>query len=751
MTLKMKSNVLLSFMASLIALSMAVSCEDLSEDQGKEDDKEIVEPGGEVETEYSTPDVIEVEGEEFPVPHPRLPFDVYDGHKGPVVLDSDAVSVEVTEVTANSVKFVCRPGENVASYVIDVWPLSSLYNTLLDNGGLDKNNRELEAKILDMLFTTGSGGYAIDDSILGEDYTSYEYDWANSQYAQFSFLPDAQYVIGIAACYEKSSSLSNVTALTLVYVETDNVESAVEPDLSIRVKTGFTAYVAEIIPGENCKGFYYIDTQADMLDEYVDVFGDRALRDLMRHWWSPNTPRPVDTEEARSVRHEFSNPDPSMTHTIVAVAVDASGKPAENYTRQDFNLKEVGEDAGDAEISVAVDYDLLGASYVEYDMTLAANCRTAYFYIITKHQADSLTTAGAEAMAAMALDLKAGGNGVNNELFQYSDEFGLAESQEYTSRDVSFILQPDTEYVVAYCGLNYGFQLSPLGFSEPFKTLPRVFDRPQDCKADLKLEFTDVDIASVKFNFTYNPDYLASFRFMCIEYSYDDGSGLIYSVPEDDAPREDWIDLFYVRAESPKTDEYYASNLWWRNPSGRDSYTLADLPIGKTTRYAYIAEDIYGVISDVMFAEFTTLTPQGGPNPTMEIVPEYNKETGLWTVTYNSISDVVKFSYALVDQSDDLLGNSASILQAEGYPVDYYNAWKSGMTIGNRGLTCNYRSVTQQTEDPEMLYLALSIAYGVDENGQECKSKLYYWLLAPGGEAKLLSDIWPQWKEKDSL
>jgi hypothetical protein len=73
------------------------------------------------------------------------------------------------------------------------------------------------------------------------------------------------------------------------------------------------------------------------------------------------------------------------------------------------------------------------------------------------------------------------------------------------------------------------------------------------------------------------------------------------------------------------------------------------------------------------------------------------------------------------------------------------------MTVGNRGLETYYRSTTQTTDDPEKLYLALCIAYGVDADGQECRSKLYYWLLAPDGKARLLSDIWPQWKEKDSL
>lgn len=744
-----------------LVVPMSVSCDELpveqeenkgdSNEDNNEDNNEVVNPGDNNEPVYSSPGVIEIEGDEYPVPNPRFPFDIYNGMTAPVVLDDDAVSVEVTEVGTSTIKFVCRPGANVASYVIDIWPLAYLYNTLLDSGAIDKNSRELESRILDILFTPGSGGYSIDNSILGEDYSEYEYDWANTSYAQYNFVPDAQYVIGIAACYEKNSALSNVTALTLVYVETDDVSTTADPALTLNVKTGFTAYLAEIIPNSDCNGYYYIDTQADMVDDFVNVLGHRALRDLMRHWWYPNLPKGVQTEQDRVVRHTFTNPNPDVTHTIVALAVDKDGKPADNYVRQDFNLKPVDEDVAEAEISVTIDPATIGASYVEYDVTLEANTPTAYHLVIPKAEADALIEAGEEAMAAKAQELKAGAYGINNYNFKYSDNFGIAESKSYSERQVNFLLKPDTEYVVAYCGLNYAYRLSSIRFSDPFTTLPRDFSRPQDCKADLELTFTDVDIASVKFNFRYNPEYTASYRFMCIEFHNEDGTGLEYAVPADDAPREEWIELFYERASVDQSPEYFGMNIWERDPSGYDWYVLPDLPIGKKTRYAYMAEDIYGVVSDVMFADFTTLTPQGGPDPTMELKPVYNTETGLWTITYTAVKDVVKFTYALIDQEDPLLSGNASILQAQGYPIDYYNAWKSGMTVGNRGLETYYRSTTQTTDDPEKLYLALCIAYGVDADGQECRSKLYYWLLAPDGKARLLSDIWPKWKEKDSL
>ncbi|MBR0337045.1 MAG: hypothetical protein IIX22_01350 [Ruminococcus sp.] len=45
-----------------------------------------------------------------------------------VVASEDGVSVEVTDLTETNFTFVCRPGENVASYRVDVYPLAILYN-----------------------------------------------------------------------------------------------------------------------------------------------------------------------------------------------------------------------------------------------------------------------------------------------------------------------------------------------------------------------------------------------------------------------------------------------------------------------------------------------------------------------------------------------------------------------------------------------------------------------------------------------
>ena len=72
----------------------------------------------------STPQVIDVVND-FPVPNPQIAMEVFNRS---VQASPDGVSVNVTEVTKNRVKFTARPGSAIQSYAINVIPLSLLYN-----------------------------------------------------------------------------------------------------------------------------------------------------------------------------------------------------------------------------------------------------------------------------------------------------------------------------------------------------------------------------------------------------------------------------------------------------------------------------------------------------------------------------------------------------------------------------------------------------------------------------------------------
>lgn len=77
-------------------------------------------------------------------------------------------------------------------------------------------------------------------------------------------------------------------------------------------------------------------------------------------------------------------------------------------------------------------------------------------------------------------------------------------------------IEPDTEYVVAYCWKDVYGKLSSAYFTEPFRTKPLQKESPQSNKSDIALEFSDVTRTSLKFNFTYDPSNTAVIRFICI-------------------------------------------------------------------------------------------------------------------------------------------------------------------------------------------------------------------------------------------
>ncbi|MBR0337044.1 MAG: hypothetical protein IIX22_01345, partial [Ruminococcus sp.] len=74
------------------------------------------------------------------------------------------------------------------------------------------SEQEVEQIIVSHLFnTSGSGGFAIDQETVGEDYFEMEYDWANTSYAQQKIVPGCQYIIAVGACYDNSASEAALT------------------------------------------------------------------------------------------------------------------------------------------------------------------------------------------------------------------------------------------------------------------------------------------------------------------------------------------------------------------------------------------------------------------------------------------------------------------------------------------------------------------------------------------------------------
>lgn len=724
-----------------VAGSMALSCKEPQ----PESPVEPVDPNAPGEITISVPDTIQIPGE-YPVPHPEIPMKIYDRE---CVVSDAGVSVEAFDITENNFKFTLRPGKDVASYKLDVYPLANLYNYMIDEGGLGADERTVERIILSHLFNAEeSGGYAFTAKDLGADYQEFTIDWGNSQYAKLAPVPDAQYIIAVAGCYDESASESAATELTLVYVCTDSKPLIGNPSVDIDVNAQYRGAIISHTPNADCAGIYYFGTNQDMLDPYVDAFGDRMLRDLMRHWYVPNTPIPVDNPDNLWYQiGPWDNPDPNLMITTVAFGVDANGTPGKVFSRKDFHLKEIPQDADEAMLKYEFDPENYSATYAEYKITLGKECRSGYHYAL---KMDDYTADGNiaparyyiegtdEVRAELANALALAGYGTANANFSFDEEKNEAIGNSFDDRWVDYNLTPDTEYVIAYCGKNFYGEITELHFSEPFRTKKLITDTPEANKSNIKLEFSDVTRTSIKFDFSYDPANTACFKFICIKNG-DFNLSEAYSwveVPSVDASQEDLWRFFNTM------DQSLFMNLWPRSASGTDSYTLVGLEPGAEVAYAYYAEDMDGVTSEIKVATATLEQMQVGDDPEVEIIPAWDEATKTWTVKFNMVKDCEKFKYTLNNNDNMYLYRLGT---SEMRAFEFYDHWDQ--FVGMNGLETNYESVTEVSE-PGKDHVALAVAWGRDENGAEVISKLEYVILTKDGQQKLISDYYPNYVEK---
>ena len=702
-------------------------------------------------------DVIEIAGE-YPVPHPEIPMTIFNMD---VKSSPDGVSVEVMEVTETNFKFVCRPGDNVASYRIDVYPLAILYNYMLEEGGFGATAQEVEQIIVSHLFnTSGSGGFQIDQATVGEDYFEMEYDWANTSYSQQSIVPGCQYVIAVGACYDNSASESALTDLKLVYVETPKKELVGNPWVDISVRTTYVGAEITQIPNEDASGVYFYCTDKTAIDEYEEAFGGRLLRDFIRHGYVPNDPVSADNVEGLTYQlGPWSNVDPNHWFTSIAFACDANFTPSASFARKDFQLEEKPAERAEAVMTYSIG-DICGASYLELAVTLGKECRNGYHVILPmdyssydgNYRPAREYIDGDETLKLQLRDAIAqAGYGIHNQNFSFDETTQQPNGSEFKTVWAEYgNVMPDTEYVVAYCGMNAFREYTEVFFSEPFRTKPRVTDRPEDCKANATLTFTDVTPSEARFVVKYDPANTANVWFINVGMN---DQLPPYEVPAADASRQDWMDWFFGMG-----DHQMYMNQWWRSPSGEESFAYSGFDPRSTYKYAYVAEDLDGVVSAVGFAEYTTGGTEPGPDPTVEIVPTYNPEDGTWSVQFNTVKDVETFKYLVQCDDDNALYLHALPSEPGGdsemRAYEFYDHWfqkvgdpnYGGLTASSGYLGSPY---VTDLENVGKTHLAGCVAFGQNEDGTQSISKLFYWILpADGSEPRKLSWYFPNYTEK---
>ena len=660
----------------------------------------------------------------------------------------NGVSINVSDIKENNLIFNLVPGKSIKSYRVDVYPKAMLYNLLLNEGCVDGTTEVCEDKIIQLLQGASSASSYVFSSS-DADFAAKEFDWANSEYSSAMILPDCEYFILVLGCYDPSGA--NPASLSIAHVTTPAKEIVGEPAIEIEAETGYRAFIVRYHPNEDCKFFYHWIWSTEEIAEFIDLFGDKMMRDFCRS--AVSEAYDATLEENLYVKRTFDVADNIVReNTAIAVAVDANGTPSAEIMRYDFSLLQIPEGDFTPKATIKAG-NRIGATLAYFDVELEKSCMSCFYRLYTSENANLIRLLSASEKKDEALSIAAEGWGVANNNFSFNSDLGeLTGDSFHTSDQVQVELQPDTEYVVLYVAKNNFGELSELCFSEPFKTKPLVRDNPSACLADVKLEITDITRWGFTYNFTYDYATTACYRFQIV-YPYDEDDP---TTSEDDNfirpphyindanDREKWMTFFYDTFQDGPAGKVSIVNMWEAEKSNYDGYSMYGYDSGVTYVIAYCAEDINGVVGPVKFVTATTTEPNPGPNPTVVIEDlAYDAASGVISGRFVANEDTKLIKYFSVTSSDSNLYSSCALndlVNATRRDYDAYLALWENQLI-QLGLTTNAESVAfTETADKNSSapILIAAVAIG-EEDGEDVYSPVAAKIWHKG-EFKDLSD-----------
>lgn len=654
----------------------------------------------------------------------------------------NGVTINVSTVEEKNIVFNLVPGSKIKSYRLDVYPKAMLYNLLLNEGCLMTPQETCEDKVIQLLTnSTGSAAYIFNAT--DSDFTAgKEFDWMNSDYSQAKIVPDCEYFILALGCYDDNGE--NPASLSIAHVTTPMKELVGDPQIAIEAEVGYRAFIVRYHPNEDCKTFYHWIWSTEEIGEYIDLFGEKMMRDFCRS--AVYDAYDASLEENLSVRRSFDLAnDIVRENTAVAVAVDANGTPSAEIMRNDFALMQIPE--GDfTPIANITAGERICATLAYFNVEMEKTAMSCFYRLYTADEAETIKNASADAKKAEAISIANEGWGVANKNYSFNSETNkLTGSHFSTSDEVQVELKADTEYVVLYVAKNGFGELSDLCFSKPFRTKALVFDNPDVCLADVNLTLTDISRWGFKYNFTYDYETTACYRFQIV-YPYDPESPV--APPDyitDLGNRQKWMDFFYDTFQEGPAGFVPIVNMWEAEKAGYDGYSMYGYESGITYVVAYCAEDINGVVGPVKFAQATTTEAVPGPNPTIEFETiAYDDANGEIIAKIKANQDTKMIKYFGVNSSDANLYSACSlhdlVTTSRRTYDEYLLLWESQLI--QLGLDSNAESVTAgistpKNSDKPVLIAALAIG---EENGEDVYSpvacKIYY-----KGEFKNLADF----------
>ncbi len=636
----------------------------------------------------------------------------------------NGVSISVKEKQENNVVFELVPGSGLSSYRLIVYPKAMLYNLMLNEGCVDASEEKCMNVLIELLSDGSTSEYVFNRYV--DDYEAKEFDWINTEYANSALVPDCDYFIIALGCYDEEAS--NPASLSVCSFTTAAKPLVGNPSISITAEVGYNAFVVKYQPNRNCSQFAHWIWTTDEMAEYIDLFGDRMMRDFCR-CIAPSLD--ASDENNLVVKRTFeSTEDLVRENTAVAVAIDANGTPSAELARIDFTLLEVpeGEFAPVAHIAAN---DRISATLAYFDVTMEKSCMSCFYRLLTAEEGKQLEAMSKEEKDAFANHLAADGWGVSNPNFGYDKASGTLTGSSFSSSDQHVTeIQPDTEYVLAYTAKNYFGEVSELCITEPFRTKPLVRDNPEACEGDVELYFTEVSRWGFKYNFDYTFDNTACYRFQMV-WPYIEGNDESILPPHyinDAGDRDKWMKFFFETFEDGPAGPIPVTNMWETEMSGHDEITMYGFESGVTYVYAYCVEDWNGVVGPVKFVEVTTEAPTPGPDPQVAIMDlAYDSADGTLTGTVSANSDTKFFKYMVVTSStpdlyancalDDLVGS-----ERRDYKT-YMTNWEKNLMEYGFDSYAEYATISTHTEKDSTPILIAAIAVG-EEDGVDVYSEM---------------------------
>ena len=636
----------------------------------------------------------------------------------------NGVSINVSALRENNIIFNLIPGAAIKSYRVDVYPKAMLYNLLLNEGCVDGTTAMCEDKLIQLLQNSSSAGATVFNAQY-DDFSEKEFDWANAEYSQGIVVPDCEYYIMVLGCYDSDGV--NPASMSIATVTTPAKELVGDPQIAIEAETGYRAFIVRYHPNEDCKFFYHWIWSTEEMSEFIDLFGDKMMRDFCRT--AVSQAYDATLEENLYVKRTFDTVDDIIReNTAVAVAVDANGTPSAEIMRYDFSLMEIPE--GDfAPVARIKAGSRISATLAYFDIEMEKNCMSCFYRLYTSENAELIKTLSAEEKYSEAYSIASEGWGVANANFSFNSDLGTLTGSSFKTSNSQVELLPDTEYVVLYVAKNNFGELSELCFSEPFKTKPLVRDNPSACIADVNLDLTDISRWGFTYNFTYDYETTACYRFQIV-WPFDEDDP---TTDEDDDyirpphyindanDREKWMTFFYDTFQDGPAGLVPIVNMWEAERSNYDGYSMYGYDSGITYVIAYCAEDINGVVGPVKFASATTTAPNPGPNPTIEIQDlKYDAQSGEITCRFVANEDTKMIKYFGVTSSDASTYSDCALNDLVNTSRRDYNAymalWESQLI--KLGLSSNAESVAfSQNVDPnsDAPVLIAALAIGEDD------------------------------------